>query len=115
MIPDPLTMTIPLQTDENGVIRVSGTRIPLDTVIARYHQGDTPERIHKGFDSLPLNDIYAVIAYYLSHCDELDAYLKRRKDEAERLRQEWEAKYPPKITKAALQARLEAQTTSRIG
>lgn len=54
----------------------------LDTVIACYHQGDSPEAIHEGFDVLPLNDIYAVIAYYLAYHDE-------------RLRQEWEARYIP--------------------
>ena len=96
MILIPPTMTIPLQTDEHGVIRVSGTRITLDTVIARFHQGDSPEAIHEGFDTLPINDIYAVIAYYLAHREELDAYLKRRQDEGERLRQEIEGSYTPK-------------------
>jgi uncharacterized protein (DUF433 family) len=113
MIPDPLTMTIPLRMDEHGAIRVSGTRVTLDTVIARYHQGDSPEAIHEGFDVLPLHDIYAVIAYYLAHRDEFDAYLKRREEEAERLRQEWEAKYPPKVTKAELLARLEARKNNQ--
>lgn len=95
MIPDPLTMIIPLKMDENGAIRISDTRVTLDTVIARHHQGDSPEAIHEGFDVLPLNDIYAVIAYYLAHQDEIDAYLQRRDEEAERIRQEVEANYTP--------------------
>jgi uncharacterized protein (DUF433 family) len=95
MNPDPVTMTIPIHEDEHGTIRVSGTRVTLDTVIARYHQGDTPEAIHEGFDVLPLNDIYAVIAYYLSNRDALDAYLQRRDAEAEHIRQEVEAHYTP--------------------
>jgi uncharacterized protein (DUF433 family) len=99
MLPDPLTMPIPLQMDEEGAIRISGTRITLDTVIARYRQGDSPEAIHEGFDALPLNDIYAVIAYYLAHREELDGYLQRRDDEAERIRQEIEANYTPEQRK----------------
>jgi uncharacterized protein (DUF433 family) len=95
MIALPETVTLPLKMDEHGTIRVSGTRVTLDTVIACYHQGDSPEAIHEGFDVLPLNDIYTVIAYYLAHRDELDAYLKRGQEEAERLRQEWEANYTP--------------------
>jgi uncharacterized protein (DUF433 family) len=95
MLPDPPTMTIPMKMDEHGSIRISGTRVTLDTVIARYHQGNSPETIHEGFDVLPLNDIYAVIAYYLAHRDELDAYLQRRDEEAERIRQEVEANYTP--------------------
>ncbi len=96
MFPNPPTMTIPLQMDAHGAIRVSGTRVTLDTVIARYQQGDSPEAIHEGFDVLPINDIYAVIAYYLAHRDELNAYLKRREEEGERIRQEIEANYTPK-------------------
>lgn len=93
MIALPKTVTLPLKMDEHGTIRVSGTRVPLDTVIARYHQGDSPEAIHEGFDVLPLNDIYVVIAYYLAHRDELDAYLQHREEEAERIRLEVEANY----------------------
>ncbi len=95
MIPNSPTMTVPLRVDQDGTIRVSGTRVPLDTVIARYHQGDTPETIQSSFDVLPLNDIYAVIAYYLGNRDELDAYFKRREEEGERIRQEIEASYTP--------------------
>ena len=95
MIVLPETVTLPLKMDEQGAIRVSGTRVTLDTVIARHHQGDSPEAIHEGFDILPLNDIYAVIAYYLAHRDELDSYLQRREEEAERTRQEVEANYTP--------------------
>jgi uncharacterized protein (DUF433 family) len=105
MIPDPLTMTIPLRMDERSVIRVSGTRVRLDAVIARHHQGHSPEAIHEGFNVLPLNDIYAVIAYYLAHRDELDAYLQRREQATARIRQEWETQYPPKVTRAELLAR----------
>ena len=106
-------MTIPLRTDEHGTIRVSGTRVTLDTVIARYHQGATPEEIHDSFDVLPVNDIYAVIAYYLSHREELDAYIERREEEGERLRREWEAKYPPKVTRAELERRLAARKANQ--
>jgi uncharacterized protein (DUF433 family) len=95
MIPEPLTMHFPLKMDNEGAIRVGETRITLDIVIARYHQGDTPEAIHKGFDVLPLNTIYAVIAYYLAHQDELDIYLQGRVAEAERIRQATEANYNP--------------------
>lgn len=95
MIPDPLTMTIPLRTDEHGTIRVSGTRITLDTIIARHHQRDTPETIHEGFPTLPITDIYAVIAYYLAHQEELDTYLQRRNEEAERIRQDIESNTTP--------------------
>ena len=91
----PESINLPLKFDDEGTIRVSGTRVTLDTVIACYRQGDSPEAIHEGFPSVPLNDIYATLAYYISHQEELDDYLKQRDDEAEQLRQEIEAHYSP--------------------
>jgi len=96
MLPEPPTMIIPLRMDEHGGIRVSGTRVTLEVIIACYHQGDSPETIHKSFDTVPVTDIYAVIAYYLAHRAELDAYIDRRDEEAKQIRQEIEANYTPK-------------------
>ncbi len=87
-------ITVPIHTDEHGTIRVGGTRVTLDTVIACYHQGDTPERIHSGFSTLKLADIYAVIGYYLSNQEEVDAYLRQQDEEAEQLRHQLEIENP---------------------
>jgi uncharacterized protein (DUF433 family) len=91
----PETVALPMKMDEHGSIRISGTRVTLDTIIARYRQGDSPEAIHEGFDTVPLTDIYAVIAYYLAHQDEVDAYLKQGAEEAARIRAKLEATYTP--------------------
>jgi uncharacterized protein (DUF433 family) len=95
MIDLPETVTLPMKMDEHGAIRVSGTRVTLDTLIVCYQQHESPETIHEGFPTVPLADIYAVIAYYLAHQDDVDAYLKQRDEEAERIRQEVEASYTP--------------------
>ncbi|MBI5667156.1 MAG: DUF433 domain-containing protein [Chloroflexi bacterium] len=106
MIVLPETVVLPLKQDEDGTIRVSGTRVTLDTLIGFYQQGETPEELSAGFTTVPLADIYAVIAYYLSHRAEVDTYLKQRQQEAERIRQEWESRNPP-VTKTELLARLD--------
>ena len=93
MFPDAPTMTVPLRMDEHGVIRVSGTRVTLDSIINYYRQGESPEDLHEGFPTVPLTDIYSIIAYYLVHRDELDAYIKSRAEEEERIRQEAESSY----------------------
>lgn len=100
------TLIIPLRTDDTGTIRVSGTRLTLDVLLGAYFQGRTPEQIHESFDVVSVEDVYAVIAYYLRHKDEIDTYLRVREKEAEELRREIEASYPPE-TKAWL-ARLKA-------
>jgi uncharacterized protein (DUF433 family) len=108
MIKIPAALGVPLTTDEHEGIRVSGTRVTLDTLIGYYHQGQTPEDLHEGFPTVPLADLYAVVAYYLANRAEVDIYLQQREAEGERIQQEWEARYPPP-TKADLLARLEAQ------
>ncbi|MDQ7035509.1 MAG: DUF433 domain-containing protein [Anaerolineae bacterium] len=105
MLIPPIAMNVPLHTDDNGVIRVSNTRVTLYTLISFFKQGDTPEALHDGFPTVPLADIYAIIAYYLAHRTAVDAYLQQIDVAAERTRQEWEARQSPP-TKAELQARL---------
>jgi hypothetical protein len=57
---------------------------------------------------LDLADVYAVIAYYLRHRDEVRAYLKRREEEAEALRAKIEADRP-RVARAELLGRQSAR------
>jgi hypothetical protein len=36
---------VPLATDKDGVVRVGGTRVTLDTVIGAFDEGATPEEM----------------------------------------------------------------------
>jgi len=110
MISTPTRIDVPLRTDEHGVIRVSQTRVTLDTLLGFYKQGQSPEALHEGFPSVPLGDIYAVIAWYLVHQEAADAYLEQGDREGEEIRKKIEAlpTYKP-LTRAMLEARLKAQ------
>ena len=66
---------MPLQVDSDGVMRVGGTRVTLDTVIAIFEQGATAEEIVQRFPTLDLADVYFAIGYYLRHRQEVDDYL----------------------------------------
>lgn len=95
MLLDSPTLTVPLQMDERGAIRVRGTRVTLDSLINFYRQGETAEALHDGFPTVALADIHAVIAYYLANQDDLDMYLERRADEADAILAEGEANLTP--------------------
>jgi uncharacterized protein (DUF433 family) len=86
--------SVPLRMDEHGDIRVGDTRVLLDVIISEFENGASPEDIVHGYSTLQLADVYAVIAYYLRHQEEVDNYLQKREVEAERLRQEIEAQQP---------------------
>ena len=65
----------PLKTDKNGVIRVGNTRVTLLSVMNAFDRGATPEEIAQEYPALQLGEIYATIAYYFQHRNEVDDYL----------------------------------------
>lgn len=95
----------PLATDEGGVIRVVGTRVSLDSVVFAFLDGSTPEEIAQQYTTLNLADVYAAVAYYLSHRDEVDAYLRDRQTQRAQIRQEVEARFDPRGIRDRLLAR----------
>jgi uncharacterized protein (DUF433 family) len=96
---------IPLSTAADGVIRIGGTRVTLDTLIDTFLTGASPEEIAQDFPVLRLDDIYAVLTYYLRHRDEVDSYLRERRSRAEAVRREIEAH----STQSGLRGRLLAR------
>ncbi|MEO1391770.1 MAG: DUF433 domain-containing protein [Cyanobacteria bacterium J06634_5] len=77
----------PLRWDEAGGIRVGESRVTLDSLLAAYHNGATPEEISVQYSVLALADIYAVITYYLNHMQQIDNYLAARRKQAQQQRQ----------------------------
>ena len=73
---------VPIKTNKDGVILVSGTRVTLDTILGAFSDGLTAEEIAYQYPSVPLADIYSVIGYYLRQKKQVDAYLKRREKQA---------------------------------
>jgi uncharacterized protein (DUF433 family) len=96
-----------LRIDEGGTVRVGPSRITLDTVVEQYENGMTPEEMIRTYDSLELADAHAVISYYLRHREDVRAYLKERKAEAETLRTTLEGERS-RVTRAELLARRSA-------
>jgi hypothetical protein len=69
--------------------------VPLERVIASYQAGRTPEQIAEAFDTLPLAAIYQVIGYYLSHHEEVEAYLRAAETQGDQVRHGIEARQQP--------------------
>lgn len=82
------TTTPPLRWDEAGGIRIGQSRVTLDSLLASYHNGFTPEEIAVQYSVLTLADIYGTIAYYLTHRQQIDTYLEQRQRAAQQHRQQ---------------------------
>lgn len=96
---------VPLQVTADGVVRVGGTRVTLDTVVTAFEEGATAEEIVEQYPSLRLADAYGAISYYLSHRAEVEAYLAERRTESSRVRKQNEAR----LDQAGVRARLLAR------
>jgi uncharacterized protein (DUF433 family) len=96
---------LPIKTDADGVVRVAGTRVTLDTIVSAFNEGATPEEIVSQYSSLDLADVYAVIGYYLRHRADVEAYLRQRQHQADVVRKENEARFDPQGIRDRLLAR----------
>jgi uncharacterized protein (DUF433 family) len=101
--------SVPLRIDSDGVVRVCGSRIPIDTIVNCFNNGESPEGIILAFPALKLADVYAIIAYYLQHQAEVDAYVEQRVQEAKEIRRRIEARSP----QAGLREKLLARQTTQ--
>ena len=64
--------------DRDGNYYVAGTRISLDSIVAAFQRGESPETIRQNFELLRLEEIYGAIAFYLANQAGIDAYLLRQ-------------------------------------
>jgi uncharacterized protein (DUF433 family) len=99
------TQPIPLTLDTDGVVRVSGTRVTLATIIYAFLDGATAEEIAQQYPSLSLPDIYSVIGYYLNQSVEVNKYLQRRDKFAAKVKKQNESRFDPNGVRDRLLAR----------
>jgi uncharacterized protein (DUF433 family) len=106
LIANPPDLPIPLRMDEYGKFRVGDSRVLLELVIRAFYNGETPEGIVESYPALKIADVYAVIAYYLTYPEEIDAYLRDVDRRTEEILQELKENQSPETR--ALYARLGA-------
>ncbi len=78
-------------------IRIKGTRVGIETVLDDYLNGASPEEIAARYRTLTLEQIYAIITYYLHYQEEVDAYLARWREYTEAAWQEQQRNPPPVV------------------
>jgi uncharacterized protein (DUF433 family) len=96
---------LPITLDKNGVARIGGTRVTLDTVVRAFARGATAEEIAQQYPTLELSDIYATISYYLQNTKEVDEYLEKRKKHAQAVKAENQKRFDQSGIRERLLAR----------
>jgi uncharacterized protein (DUF433 family) len=77
------TQTVPLTHWEDGSIRITGSRVTLESILYQFKLGSSAEGIQESFPSLELREIYGAIFYYLQNMEAVEEYLRQRGEAAE--------------------------------
>jgi uncharacterized protein (DUF433 family) len=96
---------MPMATGADGVIRVSGTRVTLDSILLAFNEGATPEEIAQQYPTVPLADIYHLTGYCLRHAADMEEYLRRRQRESQEVQRQNEERWKPDGVRQRLLAR----------
>jgi uncharacterized protein (DUF433 family) len=95
-----------IRIDESGVAWIDGTTAKvIEIVLTKRANNWTPEKVQAALPQLSLAQVYAALAYYHAHKEDLDAELERRKQWAEEMR----AQEKNPLSRAELLARKQRQ------
>lgn len=103
------TVAVPIEKNADGVYRVGGTRVTLDTLVTAFLAGATAEEIALRYPSLRLADIYSAISYYLQNQPAIDVYLQQRQQQAAAVRKQNELRFKPEGIRSRLLKRQAEQ------
>jgi len=75
--------TVPLTQWEDGSIRITGSRVTLESIVHHFKLGASAEHIQDAFPSLSLREIHGALFYYLENKEVVEEYLRQREEAAE--------------------------------
>lgn len=58
---------------------IQGTRTPVRAIVEEWRRGTPPEEIPEGTPHLTLAQVFAALAYYSDHRDEINAQIERNR------------------------------------
>src|SRR5438045_5801025 len=103
------SQTLPLRLTEDGTIRITNSRVSLDSIVHHYKLGASAEQIVQKFLGLELADVYAAIAYYLNHEEAIEEYLRQQEAAGDEVQEKIESNPQCQKNSAELRARLLAR------
>ena len=106
------TIIMPLVVTEQGTIRIKGSRVSVDSIIHHFKLGATAEQIVQSFPSLTLGDVYSSIAYYLTHRQEIEAYMEEQETAADALQEQLASNPDYQVEIAELRSRILGRWTA---
>jgi uncharacterized protein (DUF433 family) len=100
-----------IERTREGLWRVAGTRVSVDSIIHAFWGGATPEQIVQDYEALTLAQVYGVVHYYLTHRRAVNEYLKTQDRVDKNLRRDLAAEHRPFLEE--LRRRMAARRRTR--
>jgi len=72
-----------------GKPRIAGTGIRVQDIVAWTELGRSPDDIASGYPHITLADVYAALAYYHDHCQEIDRQMQEDEEFVAQFRAEY--------------------------
>ncbi len=96
---------VPLEKWDDGSIRVSGSRMHFNIVIGIYQEEGSVEGLRGALPDLALPVAHRLVAYYLAHQHEVDAWMQQLEREADEIWEQFENEHPTREWRERLKAR----------
>src|SRR5271163_816291 len=64
-----------LYADSDGVIRIGQTRVTLESLVAAFDAGASPEQFVLDFPTVDLADVYSAMSYIIRNRQSVDEYI----------------------------------------
>ena len=81
----------PYLEQEDGALRIKGTRVGIEPIVVRFQEGASPEKIADSFPTVTLAQVYGAIAYYLDNKQLIDEYMAESQRVLEKIPRLFEA------------------------
>jgi uncharacterized protein (DUF433 family) len=98
--------------DQNGVLRVAGSRVSIDSIVVAFQNGESAEEIQRNFPSVSLEQVYGTIAHYLAHREEIETYLAEQRGHWDQSRKQAAENPNPAVRRLQ---KMRANKTERVG
>lgn len=91
-------------------IRLKGTRIGIETILHEYlERGQSADAIAQTYPSLSLEQVYAVILYYLQEPETISEYMRTWREHGQKMREQQRLN-PPSVPEKLRELRTQRQT-----
>lgn len=115
-IENPVSLGDYVRREADGALYVAGSRISIESLIAAFRDGESPESIQEAYEVLSLEQVYGAITWCLAHPAEVDEYMRHQDQLWQKAREQSERDSGPflaRLRRAKAESQLRRSVPAR--